>query len=356
MAIVSVTQLKPGDMLNDNVMTKAGNLLMEKGKSITERDKVILSAFLIPKVSIESKNADPNKEEQDESGIEEIQTAMPFYEEYHKMLQLLKKVFNWARSGTPLPILDIRTQLELLIKQIAHYNILTISARNNDVMEYLLHNSITVSLTSYQLAKWHGFQQKDLVPIALAGLLHDIGNARVDEALLEKKSQLMSAELEEMRKHTVIGYNILKPVPAINEGVKFAALQHHEREDGSGYPLAVKGDKIHPYAKVVAIADIFHAMTSNRHHKKAQSPYLVLEELQKESFGKLEPMMVQTLINRVTSFSNGMVVKLSDDRVGEIVFSDRSNPTRPWVNVKGTIVNLTVDRHLFIQEVVSFGN
>jgi HD-GYP domain-containing protein (c-di-GMP phosphodiesterase class II) len=248
--------------------------------------------------------------------------------------------------------MEMRTRLQTLISNIDQYNVLTFSAKNWALDDFIYHNSIMVSLTSYLLAKWHGLPEKDLMPIALAGLLHDIGNVKVDRDLLGKQDKLTAKEIEEIRKHSVLGYNILKNVPALNEGVKLCALQHHEREDGSGYPLGVKSDKIHIYAKVVAIADVFHAMTNHRHYKSAISPYLVLEELYKDSFGKLEPAMVQTFINKVTSFHNGTLVKLSDNRIGEIVFSDRSNPTRPWVNVNGSIVNLSVERNLYIQDVI----
>ncbi len=79
---------------------------------------------------------------------------------------------------------------------------------------------------------------------------------------------------------------------------------------------------------------------------------MVLEQLLNESFGKLDPALVQTFINKVTSFHNGTLVKLSDNQVGEIVFSDRSHPTRPWVNVNGKIINLMIERNLYIQDVI----
>jgi HD-GYP domain-containing protein (c-di-GMP phosphodiesterase class II) len=351
MATVPVSRLKTGEKIIENVQTKLGNVLFEKGKIVTERDIEILKAFLIPSIVVESKVSE--SEEAAEEPFEETEnTVLPFFQQYDKMLRLLKKVFNLAGSSQSLPILEIRTAMEGLIQTINHYNILTFTPRNSTIKDFLYHKSIMVSLTSYLLAKWHGLPQKDLMPVALGGLFHDLGNSKIDEAILNKPRKLTTQELEEVKKHTVLGYNILKTVPAINEGVKLCALQHHEREDGSGYPLGVKGDKIHLYAKIVAIADMFHAMTSHRAHKKAASPYLVLEELYQEAFGKLDPALVQTFINRVTQFHNGTLVKLSDDRIGEIVFSDRSNPTRPWVNVNGTIVNLTLERNLYIKSVI----
>lgn len=356
MAIVPVSQVKLGEKLSDQVLTKRGNLLFDKGVTISARELEILKAFMIQTVTIESKDGKAIAEaleDKVQTSEEGAQTApSPFLHEYETLAALYRKVMHQSAAGAPIPILDIRTALESLLQQIDSYNILTFSPNCPDLREYMLHDSIMVALTSYQLAKWHGFPVKDLIPISLGGLLHDIGNTKIDPAILEKKTKLTSKETEEMRKHTVNGYQILKNVAGINEGVKLCALQHHEREDGSGYPLGLKGDQIHPYAKVVAVADIFHAMTNNRYHKKAMSPYLVLEQLQNESFGKLDPVLVQTFIYKVTQFHNGTIIRLNDNRIGEIVFSDRNNPTRPWVNINGTIVNLTVERNLHIQEVI----
>lgn len=353
MATVPVSQLKTGEIIAENVVTKFNNVLFNKGKIINERDLDVLRAFLVSTVQIEAKEGEPGAEAEDALLDPGAKSVLPFYENYEKMLKLLRQVFNIANAGgqNP-PILEIRTTLENLIQHIDHYNILTFGPKSFQLRDFILHNSIMVSLTSYTLAKWSGLPSKDLLPVALGGLLHDIGNAKVDPAILFKPNRLNGDELEEMKRHTIIGYNMLKTVPAINEGVKLCALQHHEREDGSGYPLGVKGDKVHHYSKIVAIADMFHAMTTDRFHKKAISPYLVLEELQKEAFGKLDPVLIQTFVQKVTSFHNGTLVKLSDNRIGEIVFSDRANPTRPWVNVNGKIVNLTVERSLYIQDVI----
>jgi putative nucleotidyltransferase with HDIG domain len=351
---VPVSQLKAGDQISENVNTKKGNLLFEKGRFVTPREIEILRAFFVAFVSIESRtDADATEENNPNQQDESNQADAPFFEKYDNLVKLMRKVFYDARNGQTPPVLEIRTQLEATLQYIDQYNILTFVPKNVRMNEYLLHHSIMVSLTSYQIAKWHNFQQKDWIPIALAGLLHDIGNVKVDSTILEKPTKLTPSDVDDIRKHTVLGYQIIKNMPAINEGVKLGALQHHEREDGSGYPLSLKGDKIHIYSKILAIADIYHAMTNERYFRKVTSPYLVLEDLLKESFGKLDPTLVQTFINRVTSLQNGTLVRLSDNRLGEIVFSDRSYPTRPWISINGAIVNLMVERNLFIKEVIA---
>ncbi|MNP15623.1 Cyclic di-GMP phosphodiesterase response regulator RpfG [compost metagenome] len=188
---------------------------------------------------------------------------------------------------------------------------------------------------------------------AFAGLFHDIGNIKVDPSILYKPDTLTTGEIEEMRQHTKYGYHILKNITAVNEGVRLAALQHHEKIDGTGYPMHVNATKIHIYAKIVGLVDIFHAMTLNKAYRKRQSPYLVLEQIHTESFGKLDPELVQIFINKVTEFNNGTKVRLSNDQIGEIVFSNNNYPTRPMISVNGEIINLEQTRHLYIEEIIN---
>lgn len=353
MAIIPVSQVKIGDTIYEQVLTKRGNVLFDKGVTITPRELEILQAFLIPSVAVKGKGegADPGLVKHDEDSSAPASLLMV---EYENLLNLFRKVMFSLRSGGTLPLLELRTRLEALLQNIDQYTVLKFSPRYINLRDYLVHNSLLTAMTSYQLAKWCGMPSKDWIPVALAGLLHDIGNARVDENILEKKGSLTHKEQEEIRTHTIQGYQMLKNVPGLNEGIKLAALQHHEREDGSGYPLSVKGERIHPYAKIIAVCDIYHAITSPRYYRTPVSPYLGLEQLQTESFGKLDPGIVQVFIQKVTEFNNGSLVRLSNGQIGAIVFSDRNSPTRPWVNVNGTIINLTTDRNLYIQDIIVY--
>lgn len=353
MAIRSTSQIKPGEKLKEEVHTPLGGLLFTKGWVIREKDIDILKAFFIRKVLVE---ADESTAEGAEEHVEntEIDEIPPIFTEYERLLKFIKKLFSnlSANSSHPLPLLELRDLLKGLLQHINLYNVLSFKPASFKHEDYYYHNSILTAMTSYLLADWHGLPQKDHFPIAMAGLLHDIGNVGVDSDILHKSGKLTSKESEQIRKHTVIGYNLLKNIPALNDGIKLSTLQHHEKIDGTGYPLGVKGDRIHLYAKIIAVADIYHAMTSKRNYKNAESPYLVLEQLYNEAFGKLDPAIVQTLINKLTQIHNGILVRLSDKSVGEIVFTDRSNPTRPWVKIDGKIVNLSLNRSLYIEEIV----
>ena len=363
MASISISELKPGIKLVKDVHTPLGGLLMRKGTVLLPRDLDIMRAFMVQHVEVDLGEAELKNVTINASGSNTsseriaVETVVPskmasFYDEYEKLISLIKSAHQ-SVVAAGLPIYELRNQLEAAIVHIKEYNPLTFVPRSMNEYDYIYHNSVLCALSSYLLAKWSGLQQKDWMQAAFAGLFHDIGNAKIDPAILYKPSPLTAAEAEEMRRHTAYGYQILKNVKAVNEGVRLAALQHHEKIDGSGYPLRLDGSKIHVYAKIVGITDIFHAMTLQRIYRKAQSPYMVLEQIHSEAFGKLDPALVRIFIQKATEFHNGTMVRLSNNQVGEIVFTDRNHPTRPMVSIGGEIINLVQNRQLHIKEVLS---
>lgn len=356
MPTIPITQIQLGDRLSSDVQTALGSVLLQEGRVLSERDMEILQAFLIPSVEVVRNGLEESAAEENPNEIAahaETKLTM-LQQEFLLMEKQLQRTISMVSSGQKIPVLDLRNGLTALIGHMHDYNVLTFSVPLSlGDPNILIRNSILCAMTSYQLAKWNKFPEKDWLPIAMAGLLHDIGNVKVDPAIFNKPSGLTAEEIQEMRQHTVYGFKLLEGIASFNQGIWLAALQHHERIDGSGYPLKVKGEKIHPYAKIVAIADMYHAMTSNRKYRKAESPYLVLEELHAGSFGKLDPLYVQTFIERTTQFHNGVFVKLNDGRIGEIVFTDRQNPTRPMISINGQIVNLGLNRQWHIVEVFS---
>lgn len=357
MISMNVNQLKIGDKLAEDVLTPLGSTLFLRDEVISERVLDILDAFMVQNVSINAPVVDEDQKKNNQASEAVKKTAVAaaitkdFSYEYNRMIEQLRKGYQMVSSGLTMPLMDIRKQLGKLFEHSSEYNVITYTPKQFDNNDYGLHKSVVTSLTSYMLAQWIGFPQKDWMPIALAGLLMDIGNLKVDPEILNKPSQLTNLEKDEMKKHTIFGYLALKNVTAINEGVKLAALQHHERMDGSGYPSGLLADQIHPYAKVVAIADIYHAMTLNKVYRKPISPYLVMEQIQSDAFGKLDPAYVRIFIEKATKLHTGTKVKLSDGRIGEIVFYERDYPTRPWISINNAIINLTQERQLHIVEI-----
>jgi len=405
MVLVQVGKLLSGDMLLEDVYTQKGSKLFHKGKVLTDRDIEVLKAFMVVDVVVDrnsSRKVDPhadqetrmprrarvrtriesetlaessatkqeakNNDESSSSNDEKKSEATPqhksifrsvatvskvFEEYYDQLFQVTKQVFNINGDIDNESIASLRHALEGIIPRMEYMDVLLYIPSKMKPNDHIYHKSIMVALTSYIIAKWAKLPRHELMPIALAGLLHDIGNMSIDPAILNKPGTLTPEEMEIVKKHTIIGYNRLKNISVLNDGVKLAALQHHEREDGSGYPLGLSSGKIHVYAKVVAVADIFYAMTRASKYKHPRALYVVLEQLLQDSFGKLDPKIVQPFIYNNTQHQLGYTVRLNDGSIGKIVYTDHANPTRPWVNVKGNIINLALERHLHIAEIIS---
>lgn len=367
MAMVPLTRIKAGDRLAQDVHSVLGGLIMHKNRVVTNRDLEVLEAFMIRQVEVDSaqdketvmtKTKITNNESNPQvKPIEQpSQKLANFHELWLQLAEHTKRILE-PSSVVRLPMIELRSLLGQLIAQIKQYQPMAVRSQlqqhlENDGSNYLVHKSIAVSLTSYLIGQWSNLPAKDGVQIALAGLLHDIGKSKISEDVLNKKEYLTEQDMAEIRRHTQYGYEILRNTPAINEGVKLAALQHHERIDGNGYPLHARGEQIHLYARIVAIADMFHAMTMNRAHKKAESPFIVLEKLKQDSFGKLDPQLVITFINKMVDLTLSKRVKLSDGRIGSVVFIDHHHSTRPWVSINDTIVRLSDERELCITDVL----
>lgn len=257
-----------------------------------------------------------------------------------------------VQGGQNIPVMEVREVVTPLLQQVQDQPEFLLSLhRISRVDSYAYEHSIAVGLISYMIGRWIKVPEKEWMQVALAGTLLDIGKTRIDRRILQKPGKLTPEEFEEMKKHTVYGYQLIKASPGLSEGVALAALQHHEREDGSGYPLGLPGAKLHLYSKIVAVADVYHAMCSNRIYQKGKSSYVVAEQLLQDSFGKLDPHIVHTFVKRITDFAAGTLVELSDGTIGKVIFTDSNQPTRPMIEANGRIINLVENRNLSIVNV-----
>ncbi len=134
-----------------------------------------------------------------------------------------------------------------------------------------------------------------------AAVLHDIGKIGIDTAILNKQQALSSSDVDVLRQHPSIGVRILEPIHFLKD-VRKIIEQHHERYDGSGYPNALRGDNILPEARILAIADAFDAMTSNRPYRKALSLEIALQEIRDHAGTQFDPVVVHAFFAAYPDF------------------------------------------------------
>lgn len=352
---VKTSQLVEGCVLKNDIFLSSPQPFMRK-KTILDKERIqILNAFLIDEVEVEAHLINGEEFVPDPSLANESEEEKGFFPQYIKAVEKYHKLFqNWM-SGKNIDHLEVRQIVVPLFKELMkNPGDLLLLHHYSEKEAYLYHHAVSVSLLSAFIGQKMNLSKQEWMEVGVAGALADSGMSQIDRKIIEKPGRLTYEEFEEIKKHPIIAYNKLKTNKLISNKILLAVLQHHEREDGSGYPLGVKGDKIHLYGQIVAVADVYHAMTSERHYRSKKSPYLVLEELWNGHFGKLNVKVVRTFVKSMLNFSIGTTVQLSNGKRGEIVFYNEQNPTRPMIKLLDTdeIINLSQHLQLFIEEVI----
>ncbi len=217
---------------------------------------------------------------------------------------------------------------------------------------YLHSHPVNVTFLSYEIGKWLNINQSERLNLAYAAFFHDIGKAKIRDSLLNKTEELSRNEMEIMRTHSLIGYQLLVKMNVLDQDVLLGILHHHERIDGSGYPLGLKGDQISLTGRIIAIADIFDAATSTKAYHTKSSPFKVVEEIEASGFASLDPYICQTFVNNSIKFYYKSLVKLSNEQVGEIIYINPEEKTKPLIRCENEYHNLKKERKIEIVDVL----
>ncbi len=311
-------------LLDENVLNKLRRLRIDRIKVFSEEDEVIP----------ESKN--------------EV-----FRAQYQNNVDMIKDILHDISVGKSVDLHKTEHISNSIFNKInENRDIVGAISSLRDVDDYTYCHSTNVSLLCMLIGKWMRLNMRTIKDLITAGLLHDVGKSKIPEEILHKPGKLTEEEYETMKKHAEFSYKILQEVEGLNPEICKAVLFHHEREDGSGYPFGIKSDKIPFMSKVIAVADMYDAMTANRVFKSKESPFKVFDILQNHSFGVLETSVVNHFLTNIASYYIGDSVRLSDGRTGEIIYINAKNIARPVVKSGETYVDLFFDKKLDIVELI----
>ena len=193
-------------------------------------------------------------------------------------------------------------------------------------------HSLNVAIISRIIGKWLHFSNEELNTLTLAGLLHDIGKTKIPDEVLNKDGKLTDEEFQMIRNHPKYGYDILKSQP-LNSHIKKAALMHHERCDGSGYPMGLTMEEIDDYALIIAIADVYDAMTAARSYRAPLCPFEVIAEFEKDGLQKYKPKYILTFLENIANAYQNNRVMLSDGTSARIVLLNHRRLSKPLVQL-----------------------
>ncbi|WP_319764209.1 HD-GYP domain-containing protein [Maridesulfovibrio sp.] len=199
--------------------------------------------------------------------------------------------------------------------------------------EYTYTHCINVNLYALLLGKALGLKRDELEMLGIAALFHDVGKGRVPNTVLNKPGKLTDAEYEIMKSHSLKGLAVLQDVDGLDEAVLRGVVEHHERYDGSGYPSGVMGENIHPFGRIIAISDVYDALTSVRVYKKAVTPAKTLSQMYKWKGTDFDPAYLNCFIRVMGIYPPGTMVQLNDLRFAIVLETNENRPQHPKVKV-----------------------
>lgn len=276
----------------------------------------------------------------------------------------LEEIYNQAIRISNNIVEDIRFGRQLYFNPVDTYSIqickylddstdiLAFLHSAQDKYPYMYSHPVNVAFISFVIGKWLNLNYSKLVNLVRTGLLHDIGKAKIKDSLLNKADALTFEDIEKLRSHPVIGYKILEKVDIFDAEVLQGVLFHHERMDGSGYPLGLKKEKINLISKIIAIADTFDAITTTKTYRKKYSPLRAIEEIQADSYNQLDSYICNIFVNNIIDYYSGREIRLSNEQVGNIVKINPIEITKPIVQWENEYHDLSIERNIEVVEIL----
>lgn len=358
--MVHINNLDFGDIVGKDIYANTRYPIVAKNTPITSELLHVFRAFNIQEVPIlfdeKKKRVSNKKVDKEESVIAEQDNQLStFGKEYLANLEIFKKEFSKWEAGAKIDLIKVREVIFPLIEKVledrSYLFDLTHYSTPND---YLYHHCIATGLIAATLANKLGFDRGNTLQIGIAGALADCGMAKVPKIIRNKKGALTKNEYDEIRRHPVYSYNMVKELAALKPEMKLAVLQHHERLDGSGYPIGIKMGRVSQLAQIIAVADTFHAMTCDRVYRSKESLFKVIEMIKETEFGKFDIQVVNTLTNLVADLPIGTKVELTNLEKAEVIFVNQFYPTRPIIRLlkNGEIIDLSKQNALMISRVI----
>lgn len=354
---ILTSQTTPGMKLAEDVYTGNGQLILSAGTTITDKVITRLKFYSIHQITIEVQSEAENepaamqtKQDPYSERIRQTESFKQFSSAItksakHLQIHLSDIAQNQAEVDEDSLINDVNSAL-VHARNGMHVLDMMHCMRNYDDETYL--HSLNVAMICNVMGRWLNFTRKDLDTLTLCGLLHDIGKTQIPHKIIRKNDKLTEEEYNVVKTHPVRGYNILR-AKQINIHVQMAAIMHHERCDGSGYPMMLKSDQIDPFAKIVMIADVYEAMTAARVYRGPLCPFEVIYLFETEGLSKYEPRYLMTFLEKVNQTYLNCDVRLSDKTEGTIIMINPNSLSRPVVHAGNQFIDLSHEPELYIE-------
>lgn len=336
-----VSQCDVGTILAEDVYTYNGITLIVKDSVLNQYiiDRLVdlgITYVWVYTADLSGSKEQISKSNSSNSKKEHIMTS------HAEAVLVIKQVLGELSSGGKLNYFKI-TQLSKLVYGTINDSVNVIASLNRikEKDEYTYTHCVNVAFYAMLIAKWLNLPKAEIEEVIQAGLLHDIGKVLIPDEILNKQGKLTDSEFDVMKNHSLLGYFCLKASPEISQSIKDAVLSHHERADGSGYPYGLVDHEIHLFAKIIAIADVYDAMTQDRIYKKGVNPFVAFEMFKTLGMGVFDIEVLNVFLRNISLNFTGLNVLLENGDRAEIVYVPPYEITKPVILNGKTFVDIT---------------
>jgi len=333
---LNTNELHQGMIISKDVITSDGTFLIRANTVVTKNLILKLELYKIPFVFIKV-----NEPEETESSVTSSKSFKKFSKKYHNNIESIESEFDTIISKGNVDQNNLLSLTQDVLTELnTSSNVFNYLCRLKSKDDTTYTHALNVAILSSIFGKWLDLHENDIRNLIIAGILHDIGKLKIDDAVLNKPGKLTDAEFAIMKKHPTIGYEMVANLD-LHDGIKQAILFHHVKMDGKGYPDTVSWDKVHPYAKIISIIDIYDAMTSERPYHQRYHPFTVIKMFEEDSYGILDTRLLFVFLKNIAHNFLGTEVILSTGEKGKIIFINESSPSRPLIQLdNGNVINL----------------
>ncbi|OXS55944.1 hypothetical protein B1A99_22245 [Cohnella sp. CIP 111063] len=346
MRIVGAAELKPGDVLERAVLNHNGMVMLEAGTVLTENYIQRLKTLRIKYVHLSSRHgqSDEGYEKKKRSGsalawerpdIAEMKNDDKPRKEAGRIIgEFVSRGAMMEQIVLPFPEANFRQEFREMVLEISRQPAL---AEELGVMlqtdRMLFEHALNVTLCSSIMGAVRGLDKSQKYELAMGAMFCDVGMTRLPADFTKVNRSLNEEEQQLLRQHTSEGYRVLKGMKEVPLLSAQCALLHHERYRGSGYPLGMTNDKIPEYAQIVAIADVYNALGSPRHHRNAYGPAEAIEYLSASGNYDFDWELIRSFLGHVIIYPVSTKVQLSTGQLATVMETAGRPIQRPLVQV-----------------------
>jgi putative nucleotidyltransferase with HDIG domain len=248
--------------------------------------------------------------------------------------RILRQTMNDFESKTIIDLMPMTSTINSIIDEILANPDIQVSLNDISAMdEYTFSHSVSTTVYSLLMANQLGYSRAMMEKLAAGALLHDMGKILLDQKILNKQGELTPEEYDHIKQHTVLGYEALKKCVNLTELSRIISLQHHERMDGTGYPNGCPAGELHEFSRIVAIADVYDALVSDRCYRRKWSSNNAVNYLIEHAETQFDVKLVSVLIKQIAIYPNGSMVRMSNNAIGIVKEQNKNFPLRPIVRV-----------------------